>query len=406
MLAALLSLISRVTQRLLGGGAGREEPPPDPSEEQGRALERLGELIEREGAPPAGELSPEPASAPSPVVHSPTAPIAPSPVVHSPTAPLAPSPVVPSPAAPSALRRDTPSAAELFASDEALPRGHIIRVGRQNPLTRGPQTADPREGPALTRPLASRVALNVNETAAPSAAPPTGLTLPPSARQDPQGRLVRPTLTPPEAPELPSSGRLLGLGRGREVTQSAAEEASEQLGSAAPRSERVISMEQLRYQSTNAPNASTKNAIGLGQRSASQAALSKEQRLAVPASSTVPSRVESTAYARFWGTYSASDTPLRFTSLLEVEVRLGEDPLLPLEEELRPTPKRPKRLSDEEVWRALLGGRSGFFGDALDLQWVRERFEPQALSPPDVPHAYLSATDRPPRAPALLSAEG
>ena len=388
MLAALLSLISRVTQSLLGGGAGREEPPPDPSEEQGRALERLGELIEREGAPPAGELPPEPASAPSPA------------------APMAPSPVVPSPAAPSALRRDTPSAAELFASDEALPRGHIIRVGRQNPLTLSPQTADPREGPTLAKPLAPRIIIRLNETAAPSAAPPPGLTLPPSARQDPQGRLVRPSLAPPEAPELPSSGRLLGLGRGREVTQSAGEEASEQLGSAAPRSERVVSMEQLRYQATSAPNASTKNAIGLGQRSASQAALSKEQRLAVPASHSVPSRVESTAYARFWGTYSASDTPLRFTSLLEVEVRLGEDPLSS-EEEAPSKPARPKRrVTDEEVWSSLLGGRSGFFGDALDLQWVRERFEPQALSPPDVPHAYLSAADRPPRAPALLSAEG
>jgi hypothetical protein len=151
-------------------------------------------------------------------------------------------------------------------------------------------------------------------------------------------------------------------------------------------------MEQLRYQASNAPNPTNKNAIGLGHMSATQASLSKDQRVAAPSARDLPSRVTSTAYARFWGTYSASDTPLRFTSLLEVEVSLGDHLLMSAPEESpSPPPKKKARVSDEEVWCNLLGGRSGFFGDALDLQWVRERFEGAMIAPPPVVEAYTGA---------------
>jgi hypothetical protein len=88
-------------------------------------------------------------------------------------------------------------------------------------------------------------------------------------------------------------------------------------------------------------------------------------------------RVEGSEYARFWGAYSAADVQISFSSLLDFDLspwRVGLSELSPEQRAMiENTEVARTQKADEEVWVRLLGGRDGFFGDALDRQWAYQR---------------------------------
>lgn len=124
------------------------------------------------------------------------------------------------------------------------------------------------------------------------------------------------------------------------------------------------------------PEPVARGSLDLRKMSVAQANLPPEQRLA-PQIKASPMRVEGSEYARFWGAYSAADAQISFSSLLDFDLspwRVGLSELSPEQRAMiENTEVARAQKADEEVWVRLLGGRDGFFGDALDRQWAYQR---------------------------------
>lgn len=112
--------------------------------------------------------------------------------------------------------------------------------------------------------------------------------------------------------------------------------------------------------------------FGLRKMSTAQARLSPEQRL-TPQLKDRPEKIESSAYARYWGTFSASEVNVNFTSILDYEVRKSwqkpwsQQRSDALGSGLLETHK--DHPPNDNVLE-LLGGQTGYFGDLMDRQWA------------------------------------
>ena len=106
--------------------------------------------------------------------------------------------------------------------------------------------------------------------------------------------------------------------------------------------------------------------------SASQARRAPEQRLA-PALKDRPDKIEASAYARYWGSYSATTPSVNFSSILDYDVKKGWRKAWTQQQSDSPGSgllEAEGRAQTQESMLDLLGGRTGYFGDLMDRQWA------------------------------------
>lgn len=112
------------------------------------------------------------------------------------------------------------------------------------------------------------------------------------------------------------------------------------------------------------------SSFGLRNMSASQARLTPEQRLA-PQLKETPKKIESSAYARFWGSYSATESSINFSSILDFTSKSWGRGWSKQDSEAVGSGLLEAMSSTEgDSMLELLGGRTGYFGDLMDRQWA------------------------------------
>jgi len=198
---------------------------------------------------------------------------------------------------------------------------------------------------------------------------------PSATRVQSSSRVMRPHEPPPPQPVIPDEGRVMGIGQSSRPLPTPETPSSSQ-GS----TQGAIQLTSSVTAPTPAPSSSYRDgfqssaSFGLKNVSASEARRSPDER-DMPQLKRRPAQVEGSAYARFWGAYSASTPSLNFGSLLDFdhaswEVGLSDmSPDVPRDPSLPPRPVAPVYDPDAD-WLKLLGGRFGYFGDAMDRQWA------------------------------------
>jgi len=237
------------------------------------------------------------------------------------------------------------------------------RVEERGP-TRSAQPSPPSSGPAQavqSRPSATRVKSSSRVLRPES--PPESVNAEPSP--PPRRRRERSDAGAKASPSTPQPKRSRANKAGDSYS----------IGDRPERAQRKVNPRLAHTAQAQVQGFEASGAFGLKNMSASQARLSPEERLA-PALKERPEKVESSAYARYWGHYSATTPSVNFSSILDYDLKAGWRKAWTQQTSDAPGSGllegegSQRGAQPNESMLDLLGGRTGYFGDLMDRQWA------------------------------------